>query len=93
MADIIQFRRGTAAAWTTANPILADGEMGFETDTRKQKIGDGVTAWSSLAYVGGAVDPDALHVSQRLAEFNTQIARSQARTNLELENIDCGTFN
>jgi hypothetical protein len=52
MAVQIQFRRGTASAWTTANPILADGEMGIETDTDQFKIGDGLTAWTSLAYGG-----------------------------------------
>lgn len=50
MADIIQIRRGTAAAWTAANPTLASGEKGLETDSRKTKTGDGVTAWTSLAY-------------------------------------------
>lgn len=46
----IQLRRDTAANWTNANPTLASGEAGFETDTGKFKIGDGSTAWSSLAY-------------------------------------------
>jgi hypothetical protein len=46
----IQFRRDTAAAWTSANPILAAGEMGLETDTTYYKIGNGSTAWTSLAY-------------------------------------------
>lgn len=50
MADIIQIRRDTAANWTSANPILAQGEMGFETNTRKLKVGDGTTAWNSLLY-------------------------------------------
>lgn len=48
----IQFRRGTAAAWTAANTVLADGEIGLETDTRLFKIGNGSTAWTSLAYGG-----------------------------------------
>lgn len=43
-------RRGTAAAWTSANPILSAGEIGFETDTNKFKIGDGATVWNSLNY-------------------------------------------
>jgi hypothetical protein len=47
----IQVRRGTAAQWTSTNPTLAAGEQGFETDTLKLKIGDGSTAWNSLAYV------------------------------------------
>ena len=51
MASIIQIRRDTASNWTTANPILALGEMGAETDTSKIKIGDGTTAWASVPYL------------------------------------------
>lgn len=47
----IQIRRGTAAQWTSANPTLASGEWGYETDTNKAKIGNGSTAWNSLAYI------------------------------------------
>lgn len=50
MAVRIQFRRGTAAEWTAADPTLSAGEFGFETDTRQFKIGDGSTVWSSLSY-------------------------------------------
>ena len=50
MTTRIQLRRDTAANWTTNNPVLALGEMGIETDTRKFKFGNGVTAWSSLDY-------------------------------------------
>lgn len=52
MAVQIQLRRGTASAWTAANPILADGEIGIESDTDLFKIGDGLTAWTSLSYGG-----------------------------------------
>jgi len=51
MAVRIQWRRDTAANWTSYNPILADGEMGLETDTRKFKIGNGVDNWSTLLYM------------------------------------------
>lgn len=54
MADIIQIRRDTAANWTSVNPTLAQGEMGFETDTKKLKFGDGSTAWNSLLYFAGS---------------------------------------
>jgi hypothetical protein len=50
MAVQIQLRRGTAAQWTSANPTLASGEIGIETDTKKEKVGDGTTAWNSLGY-------------------------------------------
>lgn len=53
MAQQIQLRNGSAAAWTTANPTLAAGEVGCETDTKKLKIGDGATAWNGLAYASG----------------------------------------
>lgn len=51
MATQIQLRRGTAAAWTAANTVLAQGELAIETDTSQLKAGDGVTAWNSLGYV------------------------------------------
>ena len=51
MASQIQLRRDTAANWTSVNPTLASGEIGFETDTKYFKIGNGSTAWTSLAYV------------------------------------------
>lgn len=46
----IQLHRGLAATWARNNPILAYGEPGFEKDTYKLKIGDGVTEWNSLNY-------------------------------------------
>jgi hypothetical protein len=50
MAVQLQLRRGSAAQWTAANTLLAQGELGLETDTGKLKIGDGSTAWTSLSY-------------------------------------------
>jgi len=50
MPSVIQFRRDTAANWTSTNPTLANGEMGIESDTLKYKIGNGATAWTSLSY-------------------------------------------
>jgi hypothetical protein len=46
----LQLRRDTAANWTSNDPTLASGEIGVETNTLKFKIGDGSTAWTSLAY-------------------------------------------
>ena len=56
MATVIQVKRGTAAAWTSANTVLTAGEIGFESDTKKMKVGDGSTAWTSLTYT--ATDGD-----------------------------------
>lgn len=46
----VRWRNGTASQWTTANPILALGEAGYEKDTGKIKVGDGATVWASLPY-------------------------------------------
>lgn len=51
MADLIQLRRDSAATWASVNPILADGELGYERDTNRLKVGNGVQAWNSLSYV------------------------------------------
>lgn len=48
----IQLKRGKASSWTTLNPILQPGEPGFEIDTGKIKIGNGVDEWLDLKYIG-----------------------------------------
>jgi hypothetical protein len=50
-----QLRGDTAANWTSANPVLAARQPGYETDTRKLKIGDGTTAWTSLPYFASGI--------------------------------------
>lgn len=79
MAVIIQIRKDTAANWTSVDPILADGEIGMEDGTPIAiKIGDGITAWTSLAYWssggGGGAAPVLVSVSSNytaLAAANT----------------------
>lgn len=62
MATRMQQRKGTATQWTTANPILNAGEIGWESDTNKFKIGDGTNHWDDLTYfldadaLGGSID-------------------------------------
>ena len=51
MVARIQIRRDTSANWSSVNPTLSAGEFGYETNTDKFKIGDGVTTWSNLDYV------------------------------------------
>jgi hypothetical protein len=47
----IQMRRGSTSDWNTADPILNEGEIGYNTTLGQIKIGDGSTAWSSLDYM------------------------------------------
>jgi hypothetical protein len=54
----VLFRRGTAATAAANNVVLDDGEGGYEKDTRRLKIGDGVTPWNNLPYLAGGGDTD-----------------------------------
>ena len=54
MAIKLQIRRGTASQWTSADPALLAGEIGYETDTGNVKIGTGV-AWTALPYLSSSV--------------------------------------
>jgi hypothetical protein len=60
MATRMQQRRGTSSEWTSTNggdgPILNAGEIGYETNTGKFKIGDGSSYWADLNYFLDAVD-------------------------------------
>ena len=48
----IQFKRGTSSRWRELNLVLEAGQPGFVTDENRLKIGDGITAWNDLPYVG-----------------------------------------
>lgn len=61
MASQIQLRRDTAANWTSVNPTLASGEVGYDTTNNKIKMGDGSTAWNSLAYFTGPISAAVLN--------------------------------
>ena len=50
MSVKIQVKRTTKQSWTTANPLLASGELGYETDTGNFKIGNGTLLWNALGY-------------------------------------------
>lgn len=70
MSDVrIQLRRDLANNWQGVNPILADGEMGIETDTHKFKFGDGHTAWNELPYG----KTDAADVPTALSQLDNDV--------------------
>ena len=84
MANIhLQFRRGTAAEWTSANPILASGEFGVETDTNMYKIGNGVKPWTTLPYpTNGPQSPYIGWISQPGVSSANSLAASADLTKL-----------
>ncbi|WP_427112455.1 hypothetical protein [Megasphaera sueciensis] len=55
----LQLKNGTKANWASINPVLAKGELGLESDTAHFKFGDGVNAWTDLAYAGTIVKASA----------------------------------
>ena len=65
----IKLRRDTAAAWTSANPVLAPGEPGLETDTNLIKYGNGTTAWNNLPYA--SVVPESISTNLNPASGET----------------------
>ena len=77
VVNTIQLRRDTAANWTSVNPTLAAGEVGYDSTSNKIKIGNGSTAWNSLDYASGgasilvsATEPDEPEVGD--VWFNTE---------------------
>jgi hypothetical protein len=83
----VQVRRDNAATWTSQNPILAAGEIGFETDNLRFKIGNGSNTWANLAYqaavFNGGTITNALVVSNTTGvntsgQFTSTIATGTA---------------
>jgi hypothetical protein len=77
MATKIQLRRDTSANWTETNPTLSSGEIGFETNTGKFKIGNGSSAWSALDYFLDSSDLSGyLSASSASTTYLTQASAS-----------------
>jgi len=96
MAVTIQLRRDTAANWTSANPVLAQGELGLETDTSRYKIGNGSSAWSSLSYSSlpsNAIDTNTIDAKGDLlvGTANNVVARLAVGTNNYVLMVDSST--
>ncbi len=73
MPSKIQLRRDTETNWFSVNPILSDGELGFETDTLKFKLGDGSTNWNGLDYVIEGSEPALLLTSATAQNISSDV--------------------
>ena len=80
MPKTVQHKRGTAGAMAGNNPTLAAGEIGYETDTGRIKVGDGSTAWNSLSYQA----PSAADITLGSLADARLSTKSQAAMNLYL---------
>jgi len=101
MAVRIQFRRGTAAEWAAANPTLAAGELGYESDTGQFKIGNGSQNWNALSYgavsesyvndaIANVIDlaPETLDTLNELAAALGDDPNAFANLNSAIDNLD-----
>lgn len=83
--DYILIRRGTTSEWEVANPILASGEPGYDTEKYQLKVGDGASAWNSLNVVGSRLDNLLIkgtgvslsghqHIASNITDFNSTVS-------------------
>ena len=79
MATILRQRRDTAANWSSANPVIPDGQLCFDTTNNTFRVGDGTTNYSSLSIQSGL--PGDMSGANNLSEIVTP---ATARTNLGL---------
>lgn len=88
MAYQIQLRRDTAADWTSIDPILAQGELGLETDTDFLKVGNGIDAWTALPYLvnslGGVISLNTLVGALAITSPDGSIVINPTGTDIEL---------
>lgn len=82
-----KFKRDPAAEWTLHNPILLEGEPGFESDTFQFKIGDGFTRWNSLPYIGSGGGGSVFSVFGRTGAITAQTG-DYTKTQVGLGNVD-----
>ena len=82
----IQVRRGTSSEWTSANPVLAAGEMGVETNTNLFKFGNGSSTWTALSYANnsdvaiGEISQDAINTALSMGSGLTKTYDDGANT-------------
>lgn len=77
----IAVRRDLASAWLSEDPTLSQGEFGYETDTRRMKIGDGLNAWSLLPYHVGVTGDDDITSGTLATVTNLTVGDSVTVTN------------
>lgn len=80
----LQLRQDTEQNWNNANPILLEGEMGYNTDTKQFKIGNGINSWNTLDYYKIPIDYN---------DINNKPTIGQGLITLNFNNNKLGMFN
>jgi len=91
MAKQIQIRRDTSDNWTNTNPILAQGELGYEVDTNLLKIGDGLTAWTSLPYFASGGASGEANTASNTGTTGVGVFKDKSGVDLRFKKINAGS--
>lgn len=87
----IQIRRDSNTDWTTENTVLSDGEIGFITDTRLAKIGDGSTAWNDLPYlILGAAESGEANTMSNVGTGAGEVYKQKSGVDFQMRTIKAG---
>lgn len=88
MGQRVKVRRDTSANWATSNPVLLDGEQGYDKTLKQYKTGDGTTAWATLPFTRiDAGNIDNLPASLTAAQVDSQITAKGYQTAAQVDSI------
>ena len=76
----ITLREDSSNVWEKLNPILKKAEFGYESNTGKLKIGDGVTAWNSLSYLIGERVPEGAIFTDTVVNLSNYYTKSEVES-------------
>ena len=88
MATQIQIRRDTGGNWYGNNTVLASGELAYETDHKRLKIGDGTTSYNSIDYIH---DPTVTAYLEKIEKMSSNVNINDTGTNANIAVAIAGT--
>ena len=88
MATQIQIRRDTGGNWYGNNTVLASGELAYETDHKRLKIGDGTTSYNSIDYIH---DPTVTVYLEKIEKLSSNVNINDTGTNANIAVAVAGT--
>ena len=91
MATKLQIRNDSYENWSSVNPILLLGEIGYDITNKKIKIGDGLNGWNNLEYFKGEIYDDTLiksELSNINIELETKANKDDVYTKEEIEELN-----
>ena len=81
MVTEIKIRQDTTENWVAINPILADGELGYDTTVLRFKVGNGVAKWTELSYTKSDMYNDSL-INEKINQINEDLSQKSNSTDV-----------